>query len=46
MHMMKKKNQKGGLDMTVQELGWRLVRIVVIMIEAIMGITGIIQPML
>lgn len=32
--------------MTVQELGWRLVRIVVIMIEAIMGITGIIQPML
>jgi hypothetical protein len=32
--------------MTVQELGWRLTRIIVIMIEAIMGITGIIQPML
>lgn len=32
--------------MSIEELGWRFVRILVIMIEAIMGITGIIQPML
>ena len=32
--------------MTIQEIGWRLIRIVVIMIEAIMAITGMIQPML
>lgn len=32
--------------MSIEELGWRLTRILVIMIEAIMGITGIIQPML
>lgn len=46
MHIMKKINLKGGLDMTVQELGWRLVRIVIILIETTFGITGMIQAMI